>query len=289
MTATTPLRFLIIDGYPKPSRDEFDTVGATLAWKLYAQLLRRHLPDAEFDVLLPSDPGADLPTGTGLDAYHGILWTGCNLTIFETHEARVSCQIELAKEAFARGIPSYGSCWGLQMAVVAAGGEVKPNPRGREMGIARKIHLTPAGQDHPFFDGKPAVFDGFISHVDEVTHLPAGAQLLASNDFTHVQAVAVTHQKGTFWATQYHPEYDLHEMARLIAAREPKLLPEGFFANAEELRTMVDRLEALSAEPATKSLRWQLGIDDDLIEARIREAEFANWVNRLVLPTVAAR
>jgi len=26
---------------------------------------------------------------------------------------------------------------------------------------------------------------------------------------------------------QYHPEYNLHEVARLIVAREPKLVPEG--------------------------------------------------------------
>ena len=58
------------------------------------------------------------------------------------------------------------------MAVVAAGGTVRANPRGREMGIARKIALTPEGRGHPLYAGKGSVFDAFISHVDEITHLP---------------------------------------------------------------------------------------------------------------------
>src|SRR6266403_1796200 len=60
-------------------------------------------------------------------------------------------------------VPSFGSCWAAQMAVVAAGGMVRANPRGREMGIARKIALTPEGRGHPLYAGKGAVFDAFIS------------------------------------------------------------------------------------------------------------------------------
>ena len=58
--------------------------------------------------------------------------------------------------------------------------------------IRRDIQLTPEGHGHPLYAGKPNVFDGYISHVDEVTHLPPGAVLLASNAYTRVQAAAVT-------------------------------------------------------------------------------------------------
>ena len=137
--------------------------------------------------------------------------------------------------------------------------------------------------------GKPSVFDAFISHEDEVragsprrvprrversrgqvTHLPPGASVLASNAFTAVQSVAVSLAGGDFWAVQvrvrdrkmrrachalcvcvcvcvccwccvcvcvcvcvvvgacgrrqYHPEYDLHELARLTHCRIKKLV-----------------------------------------------------------------
>jgi GMP synthase (glutamine-hydrolysing) len=283
------MHFLIIDGYPEKSRAKFRAVGSKLAWEYYADMLRAHQPDATYDILLPSDPGSELPEGAGLSSYQGVMWTGCNLTIFNDHDERVVRMIELAKKVYSVGVPSFGTCWGIQMAAVAAGGEVKANPKGREMGIARKIHLTPEGIDHPFYAGKPPVFDGFISHYDEVTRLPPGATLLASNDFTHVQALVVTHQKGTFWAIQYHPEYDLHAMARLIVAREELLIKEGFFTNHDDVQNHVERMETLHQKPDRKDLRWQLAVGDDIIDPGIRQCEVKNWIERLVIPTASQR
>ncbi|MBI4873249.1 MAG: type 1 glutamine amidotransferase [Acidobacteria bacterium] len=280
------LRFLIVDGYPKASREEFDRVGMKHAWRLYAEMLNRHLPEAEFSVWFPSDDTLP-PGGVGPEHYAGILWTGCNLTIYHSGEARVTCQIEFAARSYEAGTPGFGTCWGVQMAAVSAGGEVRPNPKGREMGVARKIRLTPEGLAHPMFEGKPAVYGGFISHLDEITQLPPGAVLLASNDFTHVQAVEVKHKNGVFWATQYHPEYDLHEMARLITAREPKLLPEGFFRDHEDLAQYVEKLETLHRDPDRKDLRWQLDMDDDVLSDDVRQVEFRNWIHKIVLPRAA--
>jgi GMP synthase (glutamine-hydrolysing) len=278
------LRFLIIDGYPLKSREHFDQTGVTHAWKQYADMLLGQLPDAGYDVLFPSDEDSQLPDGTGLGSYHGVMWTGCNLTIFDD-DPRVRRMIELAGKIYEVGIPSYGSCWALQIAAVAAGGEVKVNPRGREMGLARKIHLTPEGRDHPFHAGKSPVFDAFISHYDEVTSLPPGATWLATNDFTRIQSLAITHRKGTFWAVQYHPEYSLFDMARLIVAREERLVREGFFADRDEMNLLVARMEVLHEHPDRKDLRWQLAIDDDVLDQKIRQTEFHNWLHRLVIPT----
>jgi len=280
----TPLQFLIIDGYPQQSRDELQEAGMKLAWELYADMLLHHLPQTVYDILLPSDPGVDMPSAKDLHKYAGIIWTGCNLIIYDTDDPNVSSQIELAKNAYEVGVPSYGSCWGIQMAAVAAGGEVEPNPKGREMGLARKIHQRPAAYHHPMFEGKPRVFEGFVSHDDMVTKVPPGGIVLAGNSFARVQALAVTHKNGTFWATQYHCEYDLHEMARLIVAREKKLIAAGFFRGHEDLADFVDRVEALAREPGRKDLRWQLAIDDDVLYDSIRQCEFVNWLNKLVLP-----
>ncbi len=281
------MHFLIIDGYPEKSRDKFKTVGSKLAWECYADMLLGHMPDATYDVIFPSDPGSGLPEDSGLDSYTGVMWTGCDLTIFHHHDERVVRMIELARKIYAVGIPSFGTCWGIQMAAVAAGGEVKVNPKGREMGIARKIRLSEEGRDHPFFAGKPPVFDGFISHYDEVTRLPPGATLLASNDFTHVQALAVTHKKGTFWAIQYHPEYDLHAMARLIVAREEILVREGFFKNHDDMMKHVEHMQALHQSPDRQDLRRRLAVDDDIIDPGIRQCEVKNWLRRLVIPTAS--
>ena len=191
-------RFLVVDGYSKAGRDELVAGGAAMAGELYAAMLRRFATRAAVDIVFPADSDSGLPKGAGIGAYDGIAWTGCSLTVFDD-DPRVARQIEFCRAAFEAGVPSFGSCWAVQIAVVAAGGSCRANPRGREMGIARKIELTPAGRGHPLYAGKASVFDGFISHVDEVTHLPSGAVLLASNTFTHVQAAAVSHANGTFW------------------------------------------------------------------------------------------
>ncbi len=277
------LHFLIIDGYPKPSRDEFDVVGMKHASWLYVEMLKKHLPEAQHNIWLASDDPAP-PEGLGPEHYAGILWPGCNLTIYHHDDQRVTRQIEFARKSYEVGTPGFGTCWGIQMAAVGAGGVVSANPRGREMGLARKIHLTAEGLGHPMFEGKPTVFNGFTSHLDEITQLPAGGALLASNDFTHVQAMEVKHGKGIFWGLAYHPEYDLHEMARLITARAPKLLAERFFQNQEALRQYVEKLETLHQNPSRKDLRWELDIDDDVLSDQVRQVEFRNWIDKVVLP-----
>ena len=59
-------RFLVIDGYTKAARDELVSAGATMACDQYSAMLKNTFPAAECDILFPSDPGAELPTGTGL-------------------------------------------------------------------------------------------------------------------------------------------------------------------------------------------------------------------------------
>jgi GMP synthase (glutamine-hydrolysing) len=272
------MKFLIIDGYPEKSRLQFDKVGMTLAGKLYKKMLFQHMPDAETTILYTSDDSTLLPTLEILKTFDGILWPGCNLTVYHDDDERVQRMIEIVDLAFEAGIPQFGSCWAAQIAVYVAGGTVAVNPKGREMGVARKIYLTDAGKSHPMYEGKPPVFDGFISHDDEITVMPKGATILASNYFTSIQAVDVAYKNGSFWATQYHPEYDLKEMARLIVARADKLTSEGYFNSQDDMMNYINILETIAKEPNRKDLRWMAGIDDDLLKDNIRQLEFVNWL-----------
>ena len=278
-------RILVVDGYKKPAREELAAGGATPAGPLYAAMLTRCHPGCTVDVVYPADPDSSLPHGAGLNHYDGIAWTGSSLTAYRDEPA-VRVQIEFARAAFEAGLPSFGSCWAAQIGVAAAGGRCAANPRGREMGIARKIALTPEGRAHPLFFGKASVFDAFISHEDEITHLPPGAINLASNAFTRVQAVSVVHRGGTLWALQYHPEYDLHELARLTWCRIDKLVGLGFFQDREAAEAYVDRLEALHQDPSRRDIAWLLGIDADVMNEDVRLAEVRDWLQHLVLPNM---
>ncbi len=283
--ATVP-RFLVVDGYSRDGREDLEAGGATTAGKLYEQMLKACTAGgAAVDIVYPADPDAALPTGAAIDQYDGIAWTGSSLTIF-ADDPKVTAQIAFAEAAYEARVPSFGSCWAAQIAVVAAGGRCAANPKGREMGIARKIALTPEGRAHPLYSGKKSVFDAFISHDDEITHLPPSGTLLASNGYTRVQAVSVTHKGGAFWGLQYHPEYDLHELARLCYCRKQRLVEKGFFRDLDAAQRYVDMLEALHQDPGRKDIAWLLGIDEDVMNEDIRRAEVRNWIELLVLPNM---
>lgn len=279
------LSICIIDGYPASSRAVFDEAGMSKAHELYIDFLRSYVPQAHIDVLFPADLDVALPKGAQLTSYDAFIWTGSNLTIYED-DPRVTRQIELCRAIYRAGVPQYGSCWGVQMAAVAAGGEVRKNPRGREWCIARDIRLTEAGKQHPMYVGKPHRFNGFIMHLDEVSRIPPGGTLLATNDHTPVQALEVRYEKGIFWATQYHPEYNLGEMARLLVARREALVKEGFFKRAEDVVAYAARLTELYHNPDNEDLRRELNIGDDLLDPTIRQCELRNWIDRLVFPSL---
>jgi GMP synthase (glutamine-hydrolysing) len=247
-------------------------------------MLRRLQPEADIDVIFPADSGARIPPANDLEAYDGIVWTGCDKFLSDTNDPDVEKQLDLARQILRAEKPSWGTCWGLQIMAVAAGGEVGRNPKGREIGLARKIRLTPAGRSHPMYEGKVEVFDGFSSHSDMVSRVPSQALVLAGNEHTEVQAMAFSYGKGVFWGVQYHPDYDSREVARLMVTRKQPLISEGFFADGQDFDTHIERLETLAERPHNKSLQWQMGIDEDVLSIDMRQREFGNWLKKVVAP-----
>ncbi|MEN8113797.1 MAG: type 1 glutamine amidotransferase [Actinomycetota bacterium] len=277
-TTTAPYRFCIVNCYPAASRENFDRSDVGHPHDMFKDFLRREAPNATTEIVYVADPDFALPEGAAIDDFDGFVWTGSDLTVYHTDDPRVASQIAFAKELMEAGAVSWGSCWGIQLAALVTGGDVEVNPRGREWGIARDIELTDAGCASPLLKGKPSMFDGFIMHLDEVTQLPEGTPLLATNTHTPVQAAIVENGDAAFWATQYHPEYNLREMGRLIAARAAALVKEGFFEDQGAVAAHAAKLMELHANPDSAELREELDVGDDLIDPQIRELELRNWL-----------
>jgi GMP synthase (glutamine-hydrolysing) len=274
-------RILVLDAYAPEGRAALREAGGTEAGTLYARMIRSLEPEAHVEVAYPADPSPDLPSHADLPGYDGVAWTGSSLTIHHEDDPRVARQIELAGGAYRCGVSSFGSCWAAQLAVVAAGGRCQRSPHGREFGISRRIALSEAGREHPLFADKPAVFDAFTSHEDEVAKLTGGATRLAGNGWSRVQAVDVRHSGGRFWALQYHPEYDLHEVASLCRLRRDELVAQGTFARAADADAWVEKAEALHAAPDDAGLAAALAVGPDLLDPALRTREVANWLATL--------
>ncbi|MFM8543171.1 MAG: type 1 glutamine amidotransferase [Chakrabartia sp.] len=277
-------RLLLMEGNTAEKRAKAVSLGVRSSSEIYALALRSEFPDFALDVINAADPDWLIPEGRSFEDYDGLVITGSSLHAYDKEYA-VTNQIEVLKDAAETGIPIFGSCWGLQIAVKAAGGQVEYSPNGREVGIARKIVPNDVGRSHPLLRGKGDAFDAPCIHYDEVSRMPEGAVLLASNAHSKVQAAIVPLRKSEVWAVQYHPEFDLDQLIQLYTLYADDMIVQGFFADGAALDNYVSNLSALAADPTNQGLGWQLGMDEDITDPKRRRGEIINWVEACVLPS----
>ena len=274
-------RILVIDGNEIATRTKHVSVGGTDSGNGYAATLKRLDKNIETDIVRPADEEPKLPDGVAIGDYDGAVITGSALNIY-SREAAVERQVELVKAVFAAEVPVFGSCWGLQVGVTAAGGSVVRNPRGREFGFGRRITLTQAGRDHAMFQGKPEVYEAPTVHVDTVESLPPGATPLAHNDMG-LQAAEIRLKNGsTFWGVQYHPEYSCAEIAAMARRYADTLIRDGLVKDKAELDTLAADLVSLHEHPDDPRLAWRFGVGPAITDVSVRLAELRNWLEKQV-------
>jgi len=287
-TASRPLRLLFVDGNIREQREAAKASYGQAFGESYAAEIAAFAPDIISEICLPADEGANLPDGAGLESYDGIFLTGSTLHIYEDDPA-VTRQIELMRAIYASGTPCFGSCWGIQIGSVAAGGTVTANPKGREVGFARRITPTEAGRNHALLATRPAAFDAPAIHLDTVALPPHGTTILASNAYSQVQAAEIKHNGGCFWGVQYHPEFSLKQVATILGGLVPTLIAEGFRRDEDTARAWLDDLHTLDAEPGRQDLAWAHGLDREVLETERRVTELRNFVEHRVKPRASER
>ncbi|GGO88212.1 aminotransferase [Marinobacterium nitratireducens] len=100
--------------------------------------------------------------------------------------------------------PTFASCFGFQLVVLALGGRVAHRETGFEMGTL-PISLTPDAATDPLFHDTPDGFAAVSVHRQYTDRLPPGCRLLAYTDQC-LHAIRVG--DCPFWAFQFHPEVD---------------------------------------------------------------------------------
>ncbi len=281
-------RLLVVEGNTAKGRKHQVSVGGIVASEGYASLLGELWPEVIVDICFPADPGANLPDTAGLEGYDGVAITGSALHIYNGGPA-IQPQVELARSVFKSKTPMFGSCWGLQVATVAAGGTVHKNPRGREIGFGRRIRVTEKGTTHPLYEEKPQVFDALTVHLDEVESLPPKADILAMNEHSGVQAAEIHYEGGVAWGVQYHPEYDFKDISSILKRLNGGLVNEGFFASNQDASLFMKDIDDLAKDPTNKQLSWRHGISSAITQRDMRVRELRNWIELKVKPMRSSR
>jgi len=281
-------RFLVAESEPPEAREKRRASVGRSSGETYVDVLRELVPGARCERLRPTDGAEPLPDERTLSGYDAVFLSGSPLHLYEP-SPEAARLLAFMRSVFASGTPSFGSCAGLQVATVAAGGTVRRAEAGHEAGFARRLSPTEAGLSHPLLAGRPRAYDAPAIHTDEVDELPPGATLLASNPVTRVQAAEIRCGDGLFWGVQYHPEISLAEVAAALRRDADDLVESGLAGTRDDLEAHAALIEALHREPGRRDLAWRLGLNEEVTVADRRRAELRNFVEHLVEPTRARR
>ncbi|KQO89171.1 glutamine amidotransferase [Methylobacterium sp. Leaf90] len=274
------MRFLVAESETPEAREKRRGSVGRSSGETYLNILRELAPGADCDRIQPADADAVIPRGANLAGNDAVFLTGSPLHLYEeTPETRRT--VAFMRSVFASGTPAFGSCAGLQVATVAAGGSVRPNACRLEAGSARRITPTEAGRAHPLLAGRPASYDAPAIHTDEVEALPPGGTLLAGNRLTAVQAAEIRFDGGVFWGVQYHPEIGLDEVAGALRRQGDSLVEAGLARGNDEVEAYARQVDDFHREPGRRDLAWRLGLDEQVTDERQRLAEMRNFVEAL--------
>ncbi len=259
-------KILIVEGNLREENQHFSSAGIQTHTESLRDSLSFFTKDLTTDVVNPSSDENILKNIDDLNSYDGLIWGGSSLNIYnDTPEIRR--QIQFMKECQKKIKKILAICWGMQVAVTAAGGEVKKGTKGSHKGIAVDIEINEKGLDHPLYLNKKKKFNTPAFNFDEVVTMPQNSVLLASNPINKVQGLNFKVNDCDIWGLQYHPEITYNKMINIIVFRKERLLKKGAFNDDNEINSHIQHIES-----ENKKL--------DKI-SRMRELE--NWLNYLNL------
>ncbi len=256
-------KILIVEGNLREENQNFSTSGIQTHTQSLQDSIANFTNELDMDVVNPSsDENIDVKVKE-LNKYDGLIWGGSSLNIYnDTPEIRR--QIQFMKECQKKVKNILAICWGMQVAVTAAGGVVKKSSNGAHIGIANQLIINEQGLKHPLYSGKKNNFNTPAFNFDEVVTLPENGVCLASNKINKVQGMYFKINNNNVWGLQYHPEITYQKMIQLIKFRKDRLIEtRKVFANDDQVNEHISFIEK------------EISISDN----QQRMIELRNWLN----------
>lgn len=259
------MKLLVVEGNNSETRMERGAFGIKPYYQIFSEMLRELVPNASIDVAFPTGNESILPCATTMKKYQGVLWTGSSLSVLDAIPS-VTQQLNFAETVFKSGVPFYGSCWGLQVATVVAGGKVAKGESGLELNVSKPIELTEQGKESSLFVKRNQPYQALCIHYDEVSETPKNAKILAYNEHSKVQAMTFDYLNSSFFGVQYHPEFRPEVMAQIISFLKEKLIASNYYSSQDE------------ANKAITDLTSQSGLPEEITNYKLHTQEIDAWL-----------
>ena len=199
--------------------------------------IKRWLPEDAQVTALFIDTQESFPDDLVDRGFTHVIHTGSALSITEPapFTEKAVAYIQKARD---NGIAQMGICYGHQLVCQALVGKgaVRSSPRGMEAGW-RQVRFDRNAMKLFGIRESEVIWQ---HHFDEVTELPPGSELLATNAHTQIQGY-VNYEYRLF-GTQFHPEFD-KEPGDEIFVRDKELLEKNGY-NLEEVLKGSPSIEA---------------------------------------------
>ena len=237
------LNILICEGNTPEEGKIFQSVGIPTHTESLRKSLSYYNKDLNIDVLNPClelNLNEIIPN---LKKYNGLIWGGSSLNIYN-NTIEVKRQISFMKKCFKDIKKVLAICWGMQVAVTAAGGHVKKGKNGSHIGIANDIELTQDGLNNQLYKDKSNKFNSPAFNFDEVVTTPDSAVHLASNKINNIQGLYFKSGVSEIWGLQYHPEITYEKMIDIIKFRKDSLInKKNRFKDELEINNHINFIE----------------------------------------------
>ena len=257
------LNLLLVEGNLQEENENFKKSGIPTHTESLKDSLTYYRNDLNIDVFNPCSEQSFNRVISKIKKYDGLIWGGSSLNIYNDC-IEIRRQISFMKECFKNIKKILAICWGMQVAVTAAGGEVKRSPNGAHIGIAKDIEINENGLKHPLYLLKDKKFNSPAFNFDEVVTLPTGATHLASNKINEIQSIEFKFGVSNIWGLQYHPEITYDKMISLIKFRKERLINiRKCFNNEEEIQNHVNLIQK----------------ENQISKKNLRMQELKNWLN----------
>lgn len=198
----------------------------------YPDMLRRLLESDEdgLSFTIYCIPANEFPAS--IDEADAWLITGSKWSVYDADEW-IARAHQLVRTLYEARRPTIGVCFGHQLIARALGGEVGKAANGLGVGV----HTINIVDQRPWMDPPRQSLSLLVSHQDQVTRLPGGANLLASHDFCPYDMFDLgDHILGM----QFHPEFSKGYSRATMARWRPLIGEAGFHEGFASLDQHID-------------------------------------------------